>query len=424
MTLSELQSKRIAIWGMGREGTSTLAFLEKQFPDKSFIIINRDWPEDVENFIFETDILEHLDEFDVVIKSPGISYYHDLVSKMLDAEKIVTSATNIWFSLARKGKVVAVTGSNGKSTTCALLHHILKELGLNAELGGNIGTPLLSLPDDADFYVVELSSYQTCDLIHAPDIAVLLNLHPEHLQWHRSHDQYYRDKCNLLRRGATVNIVNAREPRLEDTKNKLCFNARDKVNFEGGMIYYGDMPVGGTAKFPLLGEHNLENLCAALTVAKELGLVLTECLKASYSYPGLRHRLQIVGPIKSHYFVNDSISTDPEATIAALNALSDKKVTLIAGGEDREQDYGDLCTLIDNSKNVNVICAYTTGPRLFEQLNTVQKQMAADLEDAIKMARKMTPADGYILLSPASPSYDAFTDFEERGDLFLKLAGA
>jgi UDP-N-acetylmuramoylalanine--D-glutamate ligase len=422
MILSALQNKRVAIWGMGKEGKATHALLKKHFPDKDIIIINRDKPDGVDNYIREADIEKHLNNFDVVIKSPGISYYHEMVGKMRDAGIEITSATNIWFAMPRKGKIVAITGSNGKSTTSALLHHILAGLGLDAELGGNIGKPLLSLRDNADYYVVELSSYQTCDLHYAPDIAVVLNLHPEHLQWHRSHAQYYHDKCNLLRRGAPINIVNANEPRLADTENKVVFNSRNAIYFEGGMIYNSYMPVGGSAKFPLLGDHNLENLCATLTVCQKLELVITEALRQSYTFTGLRHRLQIVGPINGHFYVNDSISTDPEASIAALKALHDKQITLLLGGEDRKQDYSALCKLIDENENVNVICSYTTGPRIYETLNTPRKEMAANLEEAVKKAKEITPEGGYILLSPASPSYDAFHDFEERGDLFLNHA--
>ena len=422
MHLSDLEKSRIAIWGMGREGRTTLQFLKEHFPDKKVIIVNNTEVDDCDEFVAEDELLQNLDRFDVIIKSPGISYYHDAVKTMQEHGIKVTSATNIWFALKKSGKVIAITGSNGKSTTSAMLHHILSTIGLNAELGGNIGTPLLSLRRDADYYVVELSSYQTCDLEYAPDIAVLLNLHPEHIQWHRNHDQYYHDKCNLLRRGTAINIINANEPRIADTPNKVPFNDRNKIHFESGVIYDGDMPVGGTEQFPLLGEHNLENLCAALTICRELGLVITECLKASYTYPGLRHRLQIFGPINGHTFVNDSISTDPEATIAALNALSDKEITLIIGGEDREQDYTDLCQKIDASENVNAICAYETGQRLYDAIKTDRKHMANDLIEAVEKAKKITESGGYIVLSPASPSYDAFKDFEQRGDLFMEYA--
>jgi len=424
MTLSELRDKRIAIWGMGREGKASFKHLKITYPNKTISVIDNlplDGSEG-NTFIPETDLLNHLDELDVIIKSPGISYYHEYVAKILDKKITITSATNLWFSIERKGKVIAITGSNGKSTTSALLHHILRKLHLNAELGGNIGTPLFSLPDDADYYVVELSSYQTCDLKYAPDIAVLLNLFPEHIQWHKSHETYYNDKCNLLRRGAAINIVNYNEERTHGiAPNPVFFNDDKAIHFVENSIFDNQVKIGGTDHFPLLGDHNLENLCAALTICKELNLNLPDCLKASFSYPGLAHRLQLVGKIGDHYYINDSISTDPEATTAALNALNDKTVTLIAGGEDRKQNYDELCNLIDQ-QNINaVITAYETGPRIYNGINKVQKIAVTSLEEAVQVAQKVTPRGGYILLSPAAPSYDAFKDFEERGDLFIKF---
>lgn len=422
MHLSALENKRIAIWGMGREGQASLSFLKNHFPDQNFIIINRDAFETDETFIAECDMIDHLGRFDIVIKSPGISYYHDHVQKMIEAGIVVTSATNIWFQLPKKGTVIAITGSNGKSTTSALTHHILKMLGENAALGGNIGTPLLSLPLDADYYVVELSSYQTCDFNGRPDIAVLLNLYPEHIQWHQSHAQYYHDKCNLLRQGAGVNIVNHHEPRTADfAENAIPFNADDAIHAKKAMMTDGDTTIGSWHGFPLLGAHNLENLSAALTICKQLGLNLGKCLEAAKSYPGLPHRLQIYGPHQGHMFVNDSISTDPEATIAALEALHDKNVTLIVGGEEREQDYEALAKIIDQTET-KAICVYETGPRLFNLIKSSDKHKADTLRDAVIKAKAMTMGGGYILLSPAAPSYDAFKDFEVRGDLFMELS--
>ena len=386
MTLSDLKDKRIAIWGMGREGRASFKYLNDIYPNKKIVLINDQSLDGFEGnkFTPETDLPNHLDEFDVIIKSPGISYYHEYVAKILGKGIILTSATNLWFSVERRGTVIAITGSNGKSTTSALLHHILKKLDLNAELGGNIGTPLLSLPDDADYYVVELSSYQTCDLKYAPDIAVLLNLFPEHIQWHKSHETYYNDKCNLLRRGATINIVNYNEDRTTKiAPNTVFFNDGKAIHFIENSIFDKHVKIGDTDHFPLLGDHNLENLCAALTICKELKLNLLDCLKASYSYPGLAHRLQMLGKVGNHYYINDSISTDPEATIAALNALSDKTVTLIAGGEDREQNYDELCNLIDE-QNINaVITAYETGPRIYDGINKAKKITVNTLEEAV-----------------------------------------
>lgn len=422
MILSALENKRIAIWGMGREGQASLAFLKDHFPGQKIIIINRDPIKTGETFIAEKDLLAHLNDIDIVIKSPGISYYHDHVHKMIEAGITVTSATNIWFDLPKEGTVIAITGSNGKSTTSALTHHILSRLDKNVVLGGNIGTPLFSLPLNADYYVVELSSYQTCDLNGRPDIAVLLNLYPEHIQWHQSHAQYYHDKCNLLRQGANINIVNHGEPRTANVaKHSVSFGNQNAIHFEKSLMMDSSNEIGPLDGFPLLGVHNLENLSAALTICKQLGLDLAECLEAAKSYPGLPHRLQIFGPHKGHMFVNDSISTDPEATIAALEALKDKNVTLIVGGEDRQQDYGALVKAIDQT-DTKTICVYETGPRLFELIKSSNKYQAETLKDAVTLAKSMTEEGGYILLSPAAPSYDAFKDFEERGDLFMARA--
>ncbi|MDG1003258.1 MAG: UDP-N-acetylmuramoyl-L-alanine--D-glutamate ligase, partial [Emcibacteraceae bacterium] len=422
MHLSDLENKKIAIWGMGLEGQTTLSFLQHHFPKKDFLIINRELVEDVDHFIFEKNIEENMDNFDVVIKSPGISFYHSIITKMEKHGIIVTSATNIWFALKKSGTVIAITGSNGKSTTSALLHHILKETNLNAQLGGNIGMPLLSLPLDADYHVVELSSYQTCDLKYAPDISVILNLHPEHIHWHKSHEQYYHDKCNLLRRGADINIVNGLDPQLNNIKNVIYFNDSEQIHSKNKTIFDGNFSIGETKSFPLLGEHNLENLCAVLTIAKKLELDLDECLKASFSFSSLPHRLQILGPYNGITYINDSISTDPEATIAALNVLSGKTIALIIGGEDRHQDFNNLCSVINRMDKVSSICIYETGPRLFDQITSFDKHMAIDLEDAVKIAREKVNGSGYILLSPASPSYDAFKDFTDRGSQFIKFA--
>ena len=420
MHLSELEQKRIALWGMGREGKTTLAFLRQKFPPKRFIIINDKPVEGEKNFVLESDIEDHLQDFDVVIKSPGISYYHEAVAIMINQGIEVTSATNIWFDLPKRGKVIAVTGSNGKSTTSALLHHIMTTLGLKAQLGGNIGTPLLSLSGTSDYYVVELSSYQSCDLRGRPDIAVLLNLHPEHIQWHKTHEQYYNDKCNLLRRGAPINITNFKETRTRSAAT-IYFNNPDGLHFGGTLIYDGKTIIGTAEGHPLIGDHNLENICAALTICKELGLDLNKALMASHSYPGLPHRLQIFATNDGYTYVNDSISTDPEATIAALRALCGKLMTLIVGGEDRQQDYRELCELIDQ-KMINVVCVYETGQRLFDSIKKAPKYQASNIEEAVKIARNSMPNSGTILLSPAAPSYDAFKDFEQRGNLFMALA--
>lgn len=412
MILSELAKSRIALWGYGREGRATHDFLKAHFPDKKILIFSAE-----ESHFPEKDLVSRSSEFDILIKSPGISLYRTEISTLKAAGIKITSLVNIWFALPRDGKVIAITGTNGKSTTSALLYHILKTLGLDAGLGGNIGTPLLDLGEH-DFTVVELSSYQTADLTTPPDIAVLLNLFPEHIQWHGSHEQYYRDKINLLKGPVVLN----RTDKLTAEYVKIdanWFNDPETLHIEDSMIKDGQKTIAHFKDFQLIGRHNMENVCAALTVCKILGLDLDAACKAAQSFTALPHRLYALGKIGPHYFVNDSISTTPEATLGALEAFKDRALTLIVGGQDRQQDFSALAARLQGQR---VITVYETGPRLHGAIaGSVQ---ADNLEHAVRMARNMTPEDGLILLSPAAPSYDAFRDFEERGEIFKALARA
>ncbi len=425
---------------MGKEGAETIRFLRSHFPGKPLTLIDRDlinhkMPKDISDdgpmdFIREDDLDKGAINFDVVIKSPGISLYHPRVKYLKNHHVTVTSATNIWFARARRGKVIAITGSNGKSTTCALLDHILKGLGQTVQLGGNIGKPLLSLEADADYYIAELSSYQTADIYfapgHAPDITVLLNLFPEHIQWHQTHAQYYADKYNLIRAGAGAIILNHTDPLTKEKNPKISgaqwFNDPKAIHIKGGHIQFGEKRLGNLADVTLLGRHNHENICAALTICHILGFDLTECFKLAATYPGLPHRLESLGLIKGRTYINDSISTTPEATIAALKCFEGQNITLLIGGQDRQQDFIRLALYIKKHPEINIITAYETGPKVCRALEangvTSYVTEAAGLEDGVKCAQKITPKGGIILLSPAAPSYDGFNNYDHRGETF------
>lgn len=427
----DLENRHISLWGWGREGRATYDYVRRLYPHKPILLIDQHAPQGLPDdknlsFITQKEIPDHLKEMDLVIKSPGISLYATEAERMRDAGAEITSATNIWFSHQKAGRIIAITGSNGKSTTSALLVHMLKSLGLNAALGGNIGIALLSLPTDADYYVVELSSYQTADLKYAPHVAVLLNLFPEHIQWHHSHEQYFHDKINLLKQGAVTNILNHRDPltsRLvprDDTS--LLFNHPDGLHTNAGYIMNGPEKIGKASEMTLLGQHNLENLCAALSVCQTLGLDLVQGFKYATDFKGLEHRLENLGCIGPHVFINDSISTTPEATIAALKSCTGKTLTLIAGGQERGQDYETLARHLCHHPINALITVYETAQRIEDDIRQFCPEMtlekAHNLEQAILKAKKITPKGGIILMSPAAPSYDAFTDFEQRGKSF------
>ena len=437
MTLSELEDKRIAIWGLGREGLASYHLLRRHFPDKYLLLIDgmrpKNLPDDDHiSFVLQDGFEQQMEHLDVVIKAPGISLYHPLITKLRQHNIGITSATNIWFAERRQATVIAITGSAGKSTTAALLTHVLKHIGFKTQLGGNIGTPLLSLDGDADYYVVELSSYQTADLRHPADIAVLLNLYPEHIDWHKSHTQYFADKCRLVTDGAGICLLNRTDPRTNDIlrqppESTKYYNDPATIHADSQYIYAGGKILGPVSEINLPGAHNRENICAVLMVCRELNLDLKECFAWAAGFCGLPHRLENLGKFHEKTYINDSIATTPEATLAALKSLEGKSITLLAGGQDRHQNYGELVEYIRDHAEITVITAYESGPKLHAALENagVSSIMPADdLKDSVGKAQKITPKGGFILLSPAAPSYDSFNNFEQRGDFFRKFAGS
>lgn len=395
-TWDHLAHKKIGIWGMGKEGCAAKAALEKYV--KTARIIN-----------ITEDTLDRIYQCDVIIKSPGVSLYRPEIKQALKRGIFITSGTNLFLANKRPAqKIIAVTGTKGKSTTSSLLAHTLKKMGLAVALGGNIGVPLVSLVDDpADIIVAELSSYQCADIQGNIDIAVLVNLYPEHLPWHKSHDQYYADKIHMIHQ-ATYKILNALDPRTQELVHMPT-------------AYYFNIPentLNKTCDFPLRGQHNQQNASAVLAVIQTLGLDTGQAEQAFQSFKPLAHRLDILGTKDGITYVDDSISTTPETAIAAMEAFKGHPLTLIAGGQDRGQDFTKLAAYI-KIHDVRLITLPDTGSRLQQVAGgTYVKTMC----EAVQLAQQITPADGIVLLSPAAPSYNAYKNFEERGDDFKKYA--
>ena len=427
--IQRYSKRKIAIWGLGKEGLCAFKFFRKNLPHKYIILTAPSIPEglvldEYSEFIKEDEFFKsQIDNIDVIIKSPGISLYCDnaLLAKEKNIE--ITSGTNIFYNLPHETKKIAITGSNGKSTVSSLLYHILKSLGYSVELGGNIGTALLDLTGESEFTITELSSYQTADFRGKADLAVLLNLFPEHIQWHGSHPQYFTDKVNLLRHARDY-ILNKTDPRSSHIKlpKAKFFNDSKGIHIKNNAIYQKDQKIIRADECKIIGHHNLENISAAFKVCEFYGISLPKAAQAVKSFNGLSHRLEFLGKIGRFYYVNDSISTTPESALAALKALSGYKITIILGGENRGQDFNALIHYISENDNIIVITAYETGTDLHHALSkdapNVALFSASNLTQAQKIAAEQTDEGGLILLSPAAPSYDAFKNFEERGDLF------
>jgi len=380
-----------------------------------------------------------LGEADIVIKSPGISLYRDEIAQATRAGTQFTSATNLWFAEIGNKVVIAVTGTKGKSTTASVIYHCLSQLGASVELCGNIGSPVLDFvfkKDDVDIWVIELSSYQTADLHYTPQIGVLVNLFPEHIDWHKSTENYYNDKLRLFRpakdRVTILNYLDKTTRCLTDRWEHLTYyQSKSAIHCRGNRIYDADVRLGVVDTPGLEGDHNLSNVCAAITAVKAVGFDPELALERLGSFKSLNHRQQIIGEKEGILYIDDSISTTPESTIAAVERFTDNKITLLLGGFDRRQDYAVLAEALCVRRIGTVITIPDNGPIIAAQVEKAKEKCgfgpqvveASNLGAAVKEAKKLTPPGGIIMLSPAAPSYGHFSDFKDRGNVFKKLAG-
>lgn len=436
MTRRDLLGKNVAIHGYGREGRASLRALREISPTLTVVNDTPLRPEDRAALAEFPGV--NIQEgpcdwsvFDVVIKSPGISRYRPDLLAAEAAGVLVTSATRLWLAEHQAALTVAITGTKGKSTTASLLAHVLNQCGLRANLGGNIGQPLFDLPETPppEAWVLELSSYQTSDLDQPVSHGLVLNLFPEHLDWHGGVDTYFRDKLRLAE-VARTRWGNATDSRLAQRLNATgWFNQSTGWHAQPDGLYHGEDCQLRPDQWRLPGQHNLSNLAAVITVAEHLGLSPEESLQAAKSFRGLPHRLFFLGEKNGLRFVDDSISTTPQSTQAALAAFAGQKIILIAGGQDRGLDWQDLVAYLANHPLVALITLGESGPRVATTLAQVVQTtggtlaQVGDLEQAVARARQLTPPGGLVLLSPGAPSYDQFRDFQHRGQVFATAAG-
>lgn len=416
MRIQELNGKKVCILGFGKEGQATKRALEHYAPKAAITI--RDKKDQGEAY------LDGLSVFDVIMKSPGIPPHPAL--KTHDA-KLTTSTQMFFDTIAGSGAVVVgVTGSKGKSTTASLIAAILKAAKMNVHLVGNIGEPAIAHLHDAKrgaIFVCELSSYQLMDLTTSPHIAVVTSIFPEHLDYHGSYEAYVAAKANIAR--------------YQNEGDAVIFPARDRkvlavvAEGEGRKIPFSeeDAPVA-VEETKLLGRHNQSNIAAAWMAAKEFGVKEEVAARAIQAFIPLPHRLQPLGVHAGIHWIDDAISTTPDSTIAALDALGDDVSTIILGGTDRGVPYEELGKRIARSSVKTVILFPGSGPRIKKAIEEAQAKVtfveASSMEEAVRAARKATtsnlqpPTSPIVLLSTASPSYNMFKNFEEKGEAFKR----
>ncbi|MEM8798561.1 MAG: UDP-N-acetylmuramoyl-L-alanine--D-glutamate ligase [Pseudomonadota bacterium] len=431
----------IVIWGFGREGAATFGYLKSIGFGGTLLIADAsrsNIPDDIDPAAFE-----FLDDKDLtsapldwtrtlIVKTPGLSLYDPRLSDLWNRGARFTSQTNLWFQVRDPSShVIAITGTKGKSTTAKALAHMLSRMGEDVILAGNIGKPVLSYADKSPkYFVVELSSYQIADLKFSPDRLIFLNLKSEHIPWHKTLQNYRRDKLRVAFIDPLVRIHANREDKvlpyeLANAPNLKWFGGQDEFHGEGQKVFDGKQCVGEVKS--LLGEHNAQNISGALSVLPELGIDPALALATLDDFEPLPHRLQRVLEKDGYVYIDDTIATTPEATLNALAAFPDQDVVLILGGTDRLQDYEMLAEALVNRPRIKRFHLITdNGPRI-EACFAPHAELIAKthfypvFSEAVYEARDYLPNGGVVLLSPAAPRGSEFHSLEERGLTFQRL---
>jgi UDP-N-acetylmuramoylalanine--D-glutamate ligase len=442
MRAADLDARRVAVWGLGREGRAAIRFVRRRHPQLPLIALD-DSPQaqmppdsagDLACAFGSESIARALDKIDVIIKSPGVSLYHPLLERARNRGVAITSLLNLWFAETPDATTICVTGTKGKSTTAALIAHILQSLGHRAFLAGNIGVPVSEIePRAVGYAIIEVSSYQAADFAGHCDLAVLTSLHPEHLDWHGSAERYFHDKLNLLAHAERC-LVN-RDSAAAVARIRGClppatafFNDNAGIHSRNGEIFVGDERIGAVDNSYLRRPHNLSNLAAALSAARLFAVDVAAGLAAAAAFRGLPHRQQELGESGGVLFVDDSISTTPESAMAALAVYASRPITIILGGYDRGIDYDALVAALAAGAAAAVVCLGQSGARIHAALRQrpafgAGLRLVCSMAEAVAAARRLTPPGGVILLSPAAPSYGQYRDFIERGRDFAAKAG-
>lgn len=440
MRFSDLDGASVGVWGAGREIRSFASQLQRRLPAARISVVAFDAAPaagEVEAIAADarvavgTDVVEALAECEAIVRSPGVSIHREEMRQLRERGIPISTATGLWLAEHGGRGVVGITGTKGKSTTAAMAHHLARAAGHDTALAGNIGVPALDLldRDPPELVFLELSSYQIADLETGPETAVLINLYREHLDWHRDEETYRREKLRIFALpGARTAIVNARAPELVEAaagveRTVLYGDPAGWDADEDGVRHAGELVVNAS-ELPLPGPHNALDLCAALTALEANG-VRPPLPEGLGDFAPLPHRLQPCGERDGVAWVDDSISTTPESALAALGAFAGRDVVLLAGGQDRGQDYAELGAALAR-RGAAVVGMPTTGERAVAAAHAAgvpldRGVVAVDLADAVELARGLVRPGGVILLSPAAPSYDRFRDFEERGDRFRGL---
>lgn len=424
---SDLADRRVGVWGVGVEGAATLRRLA-DLGIAPAVVVDRVagvGPDGSEVLAQDEGGLDRLAGCEVVIKSPGISPYDPPARRLGDAGVRLTGGLALWLEDAPRDRVACITGTKGKSTTTSIAGALARGLGQDALVGGNLGSaPWDPAAAAADWYLIEVSSYQAHDVRTGPRVVAVTSLSQDHLTWHHGYENYVRDKLSLCTRpGVEVVLAPQDDPELSRFADLL--GPAPVLVPESSPAWAGELG--------LIGRHNLRNALLAQRVLAALGVPGAEdeaaLAAAAAGYRPLPSRLRRIGSIGGVEFVDDSLSTNTLPTLAAVDAFAGRRVALLVGGQDRGIDYGPLARgLAGRTDPLLVLTLPDSGPRIAGRLRElapgVDVRECPDLRTAVAVGHDWAAPDGVVLLSPAAPSFGVFADYAERAAVFAEAMRA
>lgn len=422
---------RVAILGFDLEGRASYDYYQAQAADITIcdqnpaIVVPAGVPSQL-----GPDYLKNLDQFDILVRTAGLPPAKILEANPTVASKI-TSNTNEFLAHSATKNIIGVTGTKGKGTTSSLIYEMLKKAGKTAYLAGNIGVPALTLLPKVkadDWVVLELSSFQLSDLRLSPHISVCLMVVPEHLNWHEDFADYQNAKGNVFSHQGDqdIAIYFADSPiaaKLAESSpgQKLPFYKDPGAYVSGDRIMVGQTYVCSTKEIKLLGRHNWQNVCAAITAVWQVTKDINAIRDVLISFTGLVHRLEFVRTIDGVDYYDDSYGTTPETAIVAIQSFDQPKV-LILGGSDKGATYGQLALAVIQGNVRAVIAIGDIGPKISHALQLVGFENIIkggnDMPTIVGQAKNAAKHGEVVLLSTASASFGLFKDYQDRGDQF------
>ena len=439
--ITNFENKKVLVLGLAKSGESAARLLDKL---GAIVTVNDGKPFEenpAAQSLLEEGIkvitgghpLELLDEeFELMVKNPGIRYDNPMVMKALEKKIPVITEVELAY-LISDASIIGITGSNGKTTTTTMIAEVLTADGQNGLLSGNIGFPASQVATTAtknDTLVMELSSFQLMGIeTFHPEIAVITNLMPTHIDYHGSFENYVAAKWNIQKNMSksdflilNFNQTLAKELAAKTQATVVPFSTTEKVDgayLEGNMLIFRGEPVMAADELGVPGSHNVENALATIAVAKLRGIE-NQVIKGTLAgFGGVKHRLQYVGEINHVKFYNDSKSTNILATQKALSGFDNSKVILIAGGLDRGNEFDEMVPDIQGVKKMVILGESEARVKRAADKAGVSYMDAADVKDATQKAFAEAQAGDIVLLSPANASWDMYPNFEVRGDEFI-----